>query len=489
MNRYFLTITQQNAGSLIRCSFKHTQICYEIPVVTLTLDVIIYQNRRKFIKNLAYTGISSFSVSEPLFSVMSIQLKDYKPTEKGRELIALLFPLSHREREKNMLEYWKQYPLERNALLDGFHYLVQELVEVRNAGVKNDIINFPADFVEIIAKQMVKEKNYFSYDNGKAFFDLIEKVDPPIVKDVEIFKTSIDAALNEGKPKKKASSLPEHFDEATREKLKSVCKAAQDAYDSLSRIQRSLRNSQILFEQTKKGEKQVSKVELDLAKETFLESKKIFVDNGKVIANGMGVIYQAYQSYPDEIIVKKIYMKYLAKLLGSREARYPPEAYVLSIANGDFDFTEPSFEPTDRELQHGKTKYSIKKEFINKLNKHINRLEARYRKRKLTVMLKSDTPRTTIIKELEEILRIDPSDIRTHIFLAKLLAEYSNNTNNHVKKGAFREQALKHCQAAFSKIDDYLDLQNMDKMKDRDVARAGFVKTISAIRIPLIRTK
>jgi len=40
---------------------------------------------------------------------------------------------------------------------------------------------------------------------------------------------------------------------------------------------------------------------------------------------------------------------------------------------------------------------------------------------------------------------------------------------------------------AMGKIDDYLSLQGYKKVRERDVQRAGFLKTISAIRLPLIR--
>ena len=121
----------------------------------------------------------------------------------------------------------------------------------------------------------------------------------------------------------------------------------------------------------------------------------------------MKYIYEIYQNYPEQLIVKKAYIKYLAKLLGSREARYPTENYVLNLAKGPFDFTLPDFEPTDRQLQHGRTKYSIKKEYEQTLNKDIVRLEARYRKRKLTALLKTNVSKSQIIGELNEILKLD----------------------------------------------------------------------------------
>jgi hypothetical protein len=417
------------------------------------------------------------------------QLKSFQPSEKGREFISLLFPLAHSDRESKLLEYWKQYPQEKQALLDGFHYLIQEIIEARNAGLNDDIIGLSPELLSIIIGEMINSKYYFSYDSTDLFFEAVNQITPPVFSDFKQIKQII---VDQSKPKSEAApkgqfNLPTTFDETIDKKFREICGAAEKAYDNLSRIHRSLINSQKMVESYKISKSDISLFEVKLAKETFLENKKFFLDNGKIIAEGMAYVYEVYQKYPDELLVKKSYIKYLAKLLASREARYPTEAYVGNLAKGDFDFGLPDFDPTDLQLQHGKTKYSLKKVYKVKLLKDIYRLEARYRKRKLTALLKKDTPKSKIIGELQEILKLDPIDIKTHIFIARLLAEYSSSLSNHAKRGVLREQALKHCQAAFSKIDDYLDLQAIREMKERDVTRSGFVKTISAIRIPLIR--
>ncbi|MFH2130191.1 MAG: hypothetical protein ABIK68_07440, partial [bacterium] len=169
--------------------------------------------------------------------------------------------------------------------------------------------------------------------------------------------------------------------------------------------------------------------------------------------------------------------------------RYPVENYLLHLANGPFNLEVPAFEPTDMELQHNKTKVTLRLVYLKQLNLDISRLECRYRKRKLMVKLKEKMPKSEVIKELLEIAHIDPQDIKTHILLARMFGEYSLLIQNHQKRTSMREQALKYCNLAFTKIDEYLDLQNIQIMKERDLLRAGFVKSISAIRIPLIRKK
>ncbi len=418
---------------------------------------------------------------------MSDIIKSYDPCEKGRELIALLFPLTHGEREDKLVEYQQMYSQDAPAVLDGFHFLIQEVIESRQAGMDKDVIDLPDKLLGTIISQMIKDKNYFSYSNIEEFFHTLSKTSPPIFKDHEQIERAIQRETRPPSEIKSSSNLPEEFTEEVEQKFKSICIATQESYAELSRIQRSLMNSQKIIDSYKDGQSNTSLIEVKLAKETFLDTKQVFLSNGKIIANGMEYVYEVYQFYPDQYLVKKAYLKYLAKLLSSREARYPPENYVLNLAKGDFDFSLPDFEPTDRQLQHGKTKYSIKKEYGQLLLKDIRRLEARYRKRKLTALLKTENAKAKIINELQEILKLDSGDIKTHIFIAKLMSDYSNSFTSHVKKGVFKEQALKHCQAAFTKIDDYLDLQDIKVVKERDIARSSFVKTISAIRIPLLK--
>ncbi len=117
------------------------------------------------------------------------QLKPYTPTEKGQELIALLFPLSHIEKEKNIAKYWNQYPQETQAIVDGFHYLVQEVLEARAAGLNDDVINLPKQILSIIAEQIVKDKNYFSYTKIDQFFQVVTGVKHAVFRDYELMKT------------------------------------------------------------------------------------------------------------------------------------------------------------------------------------------------------------------------------------------------------------------------------------------------------------
>lgn len=327
---------------------------------------------------------------------MSEPLRAYEPTEKGRELIALLFPLPHHEREKNIQEYWKQYPQEKAALLDGFQFMLQEIAESRSGGT-NDCLNLPKPLVEVIIKQMVTSENFLAYDSGHDFLQGLAQYTPPLLGNIKDIK---EALQRFSKPE------PAEYSAAAEEKIKQVCKVAEDAYDQIAKILHSIRNSQKVIDMYQDVNSGISLIDVKLAKETFLESKKIFLESGKKIAAGMEYIYGGYQQFPDQLQIKKAYIKYLAKLLASREARNPPENYILKLAEGPFDFSLPDFEPTDKQLQYGKTKYSIKKEYSNLLQQDVNRLEARYRKRKLTTMLKQKALKSTIIKSSKQLSRL-----------------------------------------------------------------------------------
>lgn len=421
---------------------------------------------------------------------MPTHLKAYKPSEKGKELISILFPQSHADRQESVVKYWKQYPLEIDALLDGFHFIILELIDARNTGESTEQFKLPDEVFELIFKNMREKLHFFSYRTAREFLGALDGIDPPIFEFPEKILAFLDGKAT---PKKKEYvskfNLPDTFDATVLEKLKDICSKANVWFDKAVKALPSIRGSQKIIAQFQDVKTEMTIMDVKLATETLNESKKKFLDNAGEIAQNWLYIYDVYSKYPDEVVVNQIYPNYLARLLATREARYPVEKYVVALASQPFNFEEPDFEPTDLQLQHGKTHVSIRKEYMKQLRIEINRLECRYRKRRLMVKLKENVPKNLVIKELLEISHIDPPDIKTHILLARLFGEYALTVKDHQKRTSLREQALKYCNLAFSKIDDYLDLQNIQEMKDRDIQRAGFVKSISAIRIPLLRKK
>ena len=103
------------------------------------------------------------------------------------------------------------------------------------------------------------------------------------------------------------------------------------------------------------------------------------------------------------------------------------------------------------------------------------------------IQLKEGVPRIQIIKGLIRIAESDQEDIKTSILLARLLAEHSKTLREAGKRKYTREEALRYCKIASSKIDAYLKMQRYKNDRERDIQRAGLMKTITAIRLPLIQ--
>ncbi len=416
---------------------------------------------------------------------MPSPLKAYEPSEKGRELIALLFPMSHRDREKNILEYAQQYPQELDAVLDGFHFSLQEIIEARDLGNRKDKLQLNRNVFFAIIKRMKEENNNFSYNSSRDFFQALDGYEPPVFHNPQQVHAILTKVLS-AKPETGADQSQKMSSE-TRKKLDTVCKRAAEAYACVDRILPSLRNSQKVIDAYNDVSNKIELMDVKLAKETFLESKKIFLENAKIVAQGMPLIYQMFKSFPEQLEIMVAYTEYLAKLLASREARNPVENYVLLLAKGDFNYKLPDFEPTKKQLDKEITRVHLRRNFKDKQQVLLNRLECRYRKRKLMVQLKQGEQKSKIISELMGIADSDPIDLKTHILLARLFSEYASGVKNPHKRRGLRDQALAYCKSAYAIIDDYLNLQGIKKMKVRNMHRAGFMKTISAIRIPLIK--
>jgi len=420
---------------------------------------------------------------------MSTTLRPYQPSEKGRELIAILFPLAAADRLKNIQAFHKQYPKEIGAVIDGFHFLVQEIIEARNVGETSDRIAFPDDFFQAVFKGMKDLKVFFSYRDIQDFLAALSGVKPPVFSNPEQVQSSLKKVLSDLPVRKSDFAFPDTFDDQVRNRLTTICREVSVAYENTVMFMPSIRNAQKTIEAFQDVSQEITLMDVKLAKATADESRTNFDLNAKVIAKHWPYVYEVYTRYVDNIEVLQIYINYLAKLLASREARYPAENYVLMLAGKPFPEHVPEFKPTQLQLQRGITSLSLTREYLQELKTQICRLESRYRKRKLMVKLKENTPKAQVIQELMEISQTDPVDIKTHILLARMFGEYAITIKDHQKRTSMREQALKYCNLAFSRIDDYLDLQQIEKMKERDQIRAGFVKTISAIRIPLLKSK
>ena len=415
-------------------------------------------------------------------------LKSYDPSDKGRELIAVLFPLPHTDKEKNIIAYWKRYPQELNAILDGFHYLLQELVEARNTGNNEEKLLLSDELMFAIFKQMYEEKNFFSYDSDSSFMEAINSCQPSIIAEPQklglIQKNAFEAAQRKQVGDGVEST---EISDSLLKKLMDLCVTVEASYEEVIRVVPAMRRSKKVIEELKGSSDQLELIDLSLAKETYTESIETFKRQAKMISDGLGFTSELYRKHKNHNLIQQIYCKYLAKVLASRESFQPIERYVLNLAMGKFAQKEPNFEPTNEQLNQGITNVTLRKEFSEKISKTINRSECRYYKRKLMVRLKEGAQKLEIIKELIKTVEIDPEDVKTVILLARMLAEHSKKMRDPEKRKYTRQEALRYCNLAMAKIDGYMNLQGFNNVRERDIHRAGFVKTISAIRLPLIQ--
>lgn len=409
--------------------------------------------------------------------------KVHQPTEQGQKLIDQFSSHSFQEQQQVLIEYWKENKMEVKAILDGFHFLAQHVIEAREKEDHESFLDFPDEFIHFLIKGVKEERYYFTCTNGREFFDYIQALSPPVFKNNSYIQATLTILLPPRATVNPEFGFPEEYDDSVLEKCREYCEKAAVAYDVAQKHRPTMVNSRKIYEKVKAGAINVSKMDFELAKETYMESRGEYMKHSKIIADGMAYIYQAHKYYPEQLLLLQVYNKYLAKLLATRDTPNP-ERYILQLAQGPFVYELPSFEANDAELSRGITQEWKEREYRKDMTVILNRLECRYRKRNLMIRLQKGGPKGQILKEFEKVVAKDPDDIQTHILLARFFAElYEKGRNNRV----FREKALDHCELAFSKIDFFLDLQGIKKVRERDIQRMGFVKTISGIRLPLVR--
>ena len=281
--------------------------------------------------------------------------------------------------------------------------------------------------------------------------------------------------------------FPSTYDAATSAKLREVCINCDAAMGRILEKLPVMQRANRIRERFLAGDPNLTQADLANAKQTFIDHRPDYQRDAKLIADWMPFVHGCSANYADSLEVHQVYNQYLAKLLASREAKQPVEKYVLNLAQPAFNFTLPEFKIDEKEELRGITPESKAKDYRKKLQIETNRLESRYKKRKLMALLEEGTPSYKILNDLVKLAEKDPDDIKTHILLARMIAEHAQSITNGAKRVHYREEALNYCKHAFSHIDTYLDLQGMDNLQDRDRMRVGFVKTISAIRNPLVR--
>jgi hypothetical protein len=271
------------------------------------------------------------------------------------------------------------------------------------------------------------------------------------------------------------------------EKLRPVCTLAEQNYQAVQEHIKALRAANETLRKFHARDGAVAPKDVEQAKQTFNDAKQAYIQLGNKINEGIKQVYFQAKTFPDDLLLQNLYGTYLAKLLASLETRNQAEFYVKRLADNVFAFDREDIILTAEEERRDMTVAAKKAEMLAAAERKVNRLEARYQKRQLQNRLRQEERPTRVLNQLLRISRQDPEDIHTFIWLASLLAQELPKQRDQNKRLEVRDDILSYCQRAFSMIDDFLNLQGIQNLSDRDKRRAEYVKTITQIRKPLLQ--
>jgi hypothetical protein len=270
------------------------------------------------------------------------------------------------------------------------------------------------------------------------------------------------------------------------EKVRPVCALAEQHYQAVQEHIKTLRNANLVLQKFHAREGDLTPKDVDRAKREFNDAKKAYLQFSKQINEGIKAVYVMAKTYPEDLLVQTLYSTYLAKLLSSLETRHEVEPYIKRLAEFTFYFDREDIILTEEEERRDMTVAMKKAELLAAAEKQVARLESRFQKRQLQNRLKQEERPGRIINQLIRISRLDPEDIHTFIWLASLLTSEYPRQRDQNKRLEIRDDILLYCQRAFSQIDDFLNLQGIQNLSERDKRRSEYVKTITGIRKPLL---
>jgi len=270
------------------------------------------------------------------------------------------------------------------------------------------------------------------------------------------------------------------------EKLRPICTLADQSYNQILGLIRDMRSAESVLEQFHAGKAGIGSADVEQAKTKFETAKQSYLQFGNQINEGIKPVYQLAKTYVNDILVQTLYQTYLAKLLASLETRNPLQPYVEQLALYGFEFEREELIPTELEEQRKLTSDDLSKERLELIEVHIKRLESRYTKRLLANRMRNGENPRKVIRVLSTLVRRDPEDINTYLWLASLLSEELKRSKDQNKRITIRDDILDYCKRAFAKIDDYLNLQGIENLNERDRKRSEYIKSITAIRKPLV---
>ena len=303
-----------------------------------------------------------------------------------------------------------------------------------------------------------------------------------------------DFDADEEVPAEEVTELPQEIEvkkgncpDLELEKLRPVCTLAEQNYQSVHEHIKAIRGANEVLRKFHARDSSVTPRDVEQAKREFHDAKQAYIQLGNKINEGIKQVYILAKTYPEDLLLQNLYSAYLAKLLASLETRNQVEPFVKRLADYIFVFDREDIVLTAEEERRDMTVAMKKAEMLAGAEKLVARLEARYQKRQIQNRMRQEERPARIINQLLRISRQDPEDIHTFIWLASLLAAELPKQRDQNKRLEMRDDILSYCQRAFGQIDDFLNLQGIQNLSERDKRRAEYVKTITQIRKPLLQ--
>ena len=269
------------------------------------------------------------------------------------------------------------------------------------------------------------------------------------------------------------------------DKLGPICTLAEQNYIQVLGLIKELKTSESVLQKFHSNAEGVTSSDLQTAKENFDNAKAAYIGLGNQINKGMRQVHTIARGFPEDLIVQNVYKTYLAKLLASLEARNPIQNLVELIAGGEFDLERRTTALTGDEDQTAEEAYQ--KREMEKTEHDIVMLEVRYQKRQLANRLRQGENRKIVIARLVHLIHRDPEDVNSYVWMANLLSQQLTTERNQNERVHMRDEILDYCKKGIAVIDDFMNLQGIDSLNDRDRMRAEYVKTITSIRRPLLQ--
>ncbi|HEX7926224.1 MAG TPA: hypothetical protein VF678_01455 [bacterium] len=269
-------------------------------------------------------------------------------------------------------------------------------------------------------------------------------------------------------------------------KLRPICTLAEENYQTILGLIKTIRESEGVLLRFHGRQDNVTPQDVEAAKGKFHDAKQSYLQLGNQINDGIKPVHALAKVYLEDLVVQNLYKTYLAKLLCSLETRHPVEPFVRRLADWVFVFDREEMTINEEEERRGLTLDRKRIEMQNSAQRAVIMLETRYQKRLLQNRLKAGEPPGKIARRVQALLGQDPEDLHTYIWIASLLSQELPKERNQNTRVGLRDDILTYCKKAFALIDDFLNLQGIQNLNERDKRRSEYVKTITAIRKPLV---